>query len=1222
MKEFRPEDWHFFNMNSPADLQAEYKNGQVKIKEYAPYRDGHMLVSASNFDLIEKIELYIEICKVEAGVAIGLYFGNGGYEDYLSITACQNRVGIRVPNGVPVGDTFRQEGPLREYEIAGCEYFVSQLVSLGFSMENSMLQIFANGKKILQDIPITLPFAVSRMPAVFVKAVNEGGKNRESQVILGTYDLRGKKAPNPEKITVDVEFCGPSKEKKTYSKWERENIPQELLKRNLPYVGLNGEWEFSFQSSEEFPMRIQVPFSWQSLLAFGKEKYADSDRLYQADTRFCTASETGECGWYRRHFVPQWDGDTEIVFAAVSGTGRVWLDGKLLGCIVDSYNSSIFFAPNLEKGKEYTLLVKVEYEHSNKECCNGKQGFWFTDAPGIWQNVWIRKRNPVMVQDLLLENQKLQFHGENADVQLTANAFLDVKGQLINRVWGEKGLQLSDYYSGIYRMNFLYRSEITTEIRVFLDEHCVYSLELDSVHGKDIYDQKSFYINLTGNEKKLYVICETASFELCEITMEKISELPKIQFFWEDETERESAIPAIDHETGSLIAKVEFLLKDRQLWKPGTPALYTLCALVNGEEESLVKRHVGFRQLGVTPYDKEKGTYVTLNNQKYYIQGVLDQGYNPWGIYTYPCLRGNIPGSAEFDIRAAQECGYNLIRMHVKDNEPDWYTLCDELGMPVWDEIPANFYGTSQALHCQSMHKRQQKAAIRKHNYHPSVVICSLFNESWGITGDHEKSPWDDRKGQALIREGTMRYRKARPEVLAIDNSGYGKTSLSQILDYHSYPLGYENAREFFGRLEKMNYPGSVFNCYNQKMSQLVQKEEIRNLLQKTCSQNLQTMDFEGEEEQKGQPVLISEFVHTDRQEELLRIFSGFAGYIRMNIASQENEDTSPYTAQRGKRDFGFLNRKLEHISYASRHKTDLLFMDAPLLTKVKVGEQITIPVYVSLWSEKWQKNDPAEICFYWQVIEETGAISEHLAEEKIRTVVEKESPYLAGNVSLKVPEKGKGAYLFAEIRNLANGNTEEASWLQFEIEGLSMEKPSEIYPTRPEEVQGFLYKEKVQLQDRKLFWGFGAGKVYYRVKWPGEMKKPALIMEISSCNCMNGTKVEREGLKPGNFVLSSGERKLAEFSAKALSQNQLALFSNSSSTSERTVSERKMGIYGYGSHVCIPLPKDLNNGNDYVSLCLEAGNEGIVLYGNRMGRYGFNPVILDLDCKKESVDI
>ena len=29
-----------------------------------------------------------------------------------------------------------------------------------------------------------------------------------------------------------------------------------------------------------------------------------------------------------------------------------------------------------------------------------------------------------------------------------------------------------------------------------------------------------------------------------------------------------------------------------------------------------------------------------------------------------------------------------------------------------------------------------------------------------------------------------------------------------------------------------------------------MQKEEIRNLLQKTCSQNLQTMDFEGEEEQ------------------------------------------------------------------------------------------------------------------------------------------------------------------------------------------------------------------------------------------------------------------------------------------------------------------------------------------------------------------------------------
>ena len=1216
MKEFRPEEWHFFNMNSPADLWAEYKNGRVTLKEYAPYRDGHMLISNLQVDLREKTEFCTEICGLDAGVAIGLYFGNGGWGDYLAITVSQNRISVRIPNGVPVGDTFRQEGPLRDYEIAGCEYPISQLVSLGFSMDHSLLQVFADGERVLRDIPVILPFAVTHMPSIFIKAVNEGGKKRESQVILGTYHLQVRVATNFTELSAATEFQEPSKEKKNCLEWERENIPQEPLKRDLPYVGLNGEWDFSFKSAERFPMRIQVPFSWQSLLAFGKEECADGDRLYQADTRYCTASETGECGWYRRRFIPQWNGDTEIIFAAVNGTGMVWIDGKLLGCIIDSYNPSVFQTGNLEKGKEYTLLVKVEYEHGNKECCNGKQGFWFTDAPGIWQNVWIRKRSTVMIQDLLLENQKLQIHEKTADVQLTVNAILDVKGRQCERTVGKNALPLSGRFSGIYRVNVFYRSNLTADAKIFLDDHCVYSLELDSVHGKEIYDQKSFYINLTGNEKNLCILCETASFELCETTMEKIPELSKIRFFWKEGTEKESAAPTVDPETGELTARAEFLLKDRALWQPGSPILYTLCAMVEGEKESLVTRKAGFRKVGGTPYDKEKGTYITLNNQKYYVQGVLDQGYNPWGLYTYPCLRGNVPGSAEFDIRAAQECGYNLIRMHIKDNEPDWYTLCDELGMPVWDEIPANFYGTSQDLHCQSMHKRQQKASIRKHNYHPSVVICSLFNESWGITGDHEKSPWNDTTGQTLIREGTMRYRKARPEVLVIDNSGYGKTSLGQILDYHSYPLGYENAREFFGRLEKMNYPGSVFNCYNQGMSQLMQNKEIRNLLQKTCSQNLQTMNFKGDEKQNGQPVLISEFVHTDRQEELIRIFPGFAGYIRMNIASQENEDTSPYTAQREKRDFGFLNRKLEHISYVSRHKTDLLFMDAPLLTKVQAGERISIPVYASLWSERWQNHDPAEICFYWQVIEEHGVISEHLAEEKIRTAVKKESPYLAGSVSLKMPEKGKGAYLFAEIKNLANGNTEEASWIQFEIEGTSRTEPSEIHPAVPTKVQGFLYKEKVKIQDRELFWGIGAGKVYYKVKWPGEMKHPALIMEISSCNCMNGTKVEREGLTPGSFVLSSGKRKLATFSAKALSQNQLALFSNSSSTSDRTVSERKMGVYGYGSRICIPLPEDLNHGESDVSLCLEAGNEGIVLYGNRMGRYGFHPVILDLNSK------
>ena len=82
---------------------------------------------------------------------------------------------------------------------------------------------------------------------------------------------------------------------------------------------------------------------------------------------------------------------------------------------------------------------------------------------------------------------------------------------------------------------------------------------------------------------------------------------------------------------------------------------------------------------------KDGTAYVTVNGKPVYLRGVLDQGYNPWGIYTYPSLTGGEPGSVSFDVRAAGECGYNMIRMHIKDNEPEWYTACDREGILVWE---------------------------------------------------------------------------------------------------------------------------------------------------------------------------------------------------------------------------------------------------------------------------------------------------------------------------------------------------------------------------------------------------------------------------------------------------------------------------------------------------------------------------------------------------------
>ena len=64
------------------------------------------------------------------------------------------------------------------------------------------------------------------------------------------------------------------------------------------------------------------------------------------------------------------------------------------------------------------------------------------------------------------------------------------------------------------------------------------------------------------------------------------------------------------------------------------------------------------------------------------------------------------------------------------------YRICDETGMLVWDEMPVSFYATFRDEKWRINYEQQLKRMIRKQNYHPSVIVFSTFNESWGISGD------------------------------------------------------------------------------------------------------------------------------------------------------------------------------------------------------------------------------------------------------------------------------------------------------------------------------------------------------------------------------------------------------------------------------------------------------------------------------------------------------
>ncbi len=1313
MKGFNENEWSFLNMNSPADLCANYTEDGVYLNEYNRCRDGHSLVSKF-FVNSENVSFYTNIKSVEHKIlsAIGLYYGDGCFNNYLLVAVGKNNISVRIPNGVPLGDTFRQDGPRRYYTVANVDLELNDEFKLGFIKDKESFVVTVDDVKVLDIQNLKLPFEAGNNAKIIVKALPEPSVSKTTSLfkdykVLGlseVFDFNGilidecsKKGIKNAYVHILGEFnywsktddsgrftlkqlplgkykivCGMeggsfhtldilhensecfikcSNIEIQNNKEGRENIKQLCLNNNLDFKSLNGIWNFDFDKNNvgldekwyikglhNFSKCLKVPFSWQSLMAFGEEELQDDYSLHQNNTYTSTSKEVGGIGWYQRRFVLEnfkvssLDNKTEnniaLYFAGVSGVSKVWLNDVELGYTVDNFSVHSFDLGKLELNKEYTITVMVNYEHSNNWSCTGKQGFWFTDSPGVWQNVWIQSKSQVFVNDVLIDYNCVDYNNTELDIKIEMSSY-GVK-QLDSLLNTENKVVFSVLETGNYKATVKYYTKYETMCSVVLtnasekNEMC--GIVFDALH--EGYDRKEIYFNLGDlGEHTLEFTVDNNDFKIIEIVVEKVSIDYAFEVLIDGEVVCEFT-PIISSE-GTLVATLKHCIKDTKLWSSSNPYLYKV-EIKDVVNDAIFERTLGIRKVEASSTDEAKGRYISVNEEKVYIRGVMDQGYNPWGIYTYPKLRGNVKGSAEFDVVAAEDCGYNLVRMHIKNNENEWYNVCDERGMFVWDETTPNFYGVAEDKHCQDMFKRELKYMTKKHNYHASVIMCSVFNESWGITGDHEKSPWDNELGQKIIKENTLFYKNKSKQTLAIDNSGYAKTSETDIIDYHSYPSGYTVGKEFFEALAEQNYIGSNFNFFNSKNRDLMLDDDIRNLLQRTCSQDLKNLNFVGEEVQKMQPILLSEFVHCDRLEELIRIFGEFSGYVRMNIASQENEDTSPYTASRVKRDFGYVNEDFTKATYKLANMEDMVFLDSPFLTKVNSGDEMSVPVFVSLWDESLGEKENLNINWKLVCLDKLGRHVTTNNGKLENCFIKTKTPLEVGRLNFEIPTGYKGAYLFANLE--IGGKIVSHNYVQYEIFAgnsdncgiVNNENYLEFSLSDVINKQGFDYWDKYEnnfghnFENRELFWGYGSGIVELSLNKKTEaievIEDATLIMEISNCFTIEGTRETDESMKTSFIDVFVNDVFIEKIEVKALSCDKRALFSNSSASSEREIKYATTGKYGYGTRVEINIPKSILtklSNSSIVSIKFVTDEKGIVIYGNRMGSFGTNPLIL-----------
>jgi hypothetical protein len=199
-----------------------------------------------------------------------------------------------------------------------------------------------------------------------------------------------------------------------------------------------------------------------------------------------------------------------------------------------------------------------------------------------------------------------------------------------------------------------------------------------------------------------------------------------------------------------------------------------------------------------------------LNGKPVFIRGVLDQGYNPDGIYTYPSESRIVA-----DIEAAKSAGFNLVRLHIKVEEPLVLYHADRLGVlidadvPSWGIFPYTSGYTPQA---RERWQATMEGMFARDFNHPSVIWWTLFNEDWGLLSSVD---FYDRRRQEFVASMVKRARELDGTRLIEDhstirNDHVGDTDINSFHIYNSDPAGFgRQVQEWTDNL----YPGSTHNC-------------------------------------------------------------------------------------------------------------------------------------------------------------------------------------------------------------------------------------------------------------------------------------------------------------------------------------------------------------------------------------------------------------------------
>lgn len=380
---------------------------------------------------------------------------------------------------------------------------------------------------------------------------------------------------------------------------------------------------------------------------------------------------------------------------------------------------------------------------------------------------------------------------------------------------------------------------------------------------------------------------------------------------------------------GELVGRLE--IEQPKTWSPEDPHLYVLTATTpdhGGAPGELVRYTAGLRSITTT------GEQLHLNGERLYVRGVLDQGYWPGTGMTAPDDDALVA-----DLRLAKDLGYNLVRKHIKLEDPRWLHHADLMGVLVWAEPPGPSRWSPAAA---AAFEAQLAPMVERDGNHPCIVIWGLYNEEWGLDWNIPGSP--DRAAASVAAYDHLRsLDDTRP---VVDNSGWAHVR-TDLVDWHYYdedPATWSSNLAALADGSQESFPVKLGPDYVVDKALYADTAHPRT----------------------GVPMLNSEYGagftslergwHLRWQTQELRRHDRFAGYVYTELTDVEHEMAGLLDADRRPKDHGGVHAAdvnadtvlvVDIVPAAAG--ADLPSTDAPVIFDVRVSHHGDRPVEVRL---------------------------------------------------------------------------------------------------------------------------------------------------------------------------------------------------------------------------------------------------------------------------------